>query len=166
MESPMSQPLEGGTYPGGLMAFRGWPPQKKQVVTRYFLLACSYLAFGLAVGLMFWRHGYTSTSSVYTTSGGASSVTYTGQSGQSVFQVNRGPVTVILILLAGALLVSTLSLIRRIARRSNKIGVPGVVAASVVGAIGVLGLMTVGPFILPLAALLLILAIPMDTFSP
>ncbi len=134
------------------------------MATRWVLLGCSYLAFGLAVGLMFWPHGYASTSSVYSTNGGTSSVTYTGQAGQSVFQENRGPVTVILIVLASALLVSTLSLARRIARHSSKIGVPGVVAASVVGVVGVLGLMSVGPFILPLAALLLIVAIPMDTF--
>lgn len=166
MESPVSQSPGDGPHPGGLRAFRRWPPQKKQVVTRFFLLGCSYLAFGIVVDLMLWRRGYTTTSSVYSTSGGISSVTYTGQSGQSVYQVNPGPVTVILILLAGALLVSTLSLARRITRHSSKMSVPGVVAASVVGVVGVLGMMSVGPFLLPLAALLLILAIPMDTFAP
>lgn len=166
LDSPISQPLESGPRHTGLGVVKGWPPRKKQVTIRYVLLGCSYLAFGLVVGVMFWHHGYTTTTSFSSAVGGSSSATPIVQSSQSVYQVNPGPVIVLLILLAGALLVSTLSLAFRVARHSPKVSVPGVVAASVTGVIGILGLLSVGPFILPLAALLLILAIPMDKFTP
>jgi hypothetical protein len=39
------------------------------------------------------------------------------------------------------------------------------VAASVVGIIAVLGMLSVGPFFIPLAALLVLLAMPMDRLS-
>jgi hypothetical protein len=162
LDSPSSQPHDGEVGSGGLGAVKRWPTRKKQVNTRYLVLACSYLAFGFAVGIMMWHRGYTTTTSV----GGTTGTTSTLQSNQSIYQTNPGPVTVILSLMAGALLVSTVSLIRRVARQSPKVDVPGLVAASVIGVVGVLGLLSVGPFILPLAVLLLILAIPMDSFAP
>jgi hypothetical protein len=120
-----------------------------------------YLVFALVAGLMFWRHGYTRTD-VSSVTDGTISHTFFMQANQSIYQTNPRPVAVILMLLAAAILVSTVSLIRRVSRNSPKISVPGVVVASAIGVVGVLGMLSIGPFILPLAALLLVVALPLD----
>ena len=145
-------------------SFRRWPARSKHVAVRLSLLGCSYLAFALTLDLMLWRHGVTTISSVNSSSG-SSAVTYTGGVVQSLYEVSPGPITAILVLEATALIVSTLSLGRRVTRRSSKVGVAGVVAAGVIGVVGVVGMLTVGPYILVLAALLLMVALPIDADS-
>ena len=78
----------------------------------------------------------------------------------TVYQMDPGPVRIILALLGGALVVSTASLLWRVARRTTRVGVTGMAAAASAGAVALLGMLTVGPFILPLAVLLTVLALP------
>jgi len=87
------------------------------------------------------------------------------QPNNSVYQENPGPITVILLLMLVATTVSTLSVVYRVVKRSPKIGVAGVVVAGLVGAFCVLGIASVGLFILPLAGLLVVLALPMSKFT-
>ena len=121
---------------------------KKQVKVRCFLLGCAYLvSVGLAVALF--------------TVGGSSAQ----GGGQTVYQADPGPVKMILSGLAVACAVATASVLWRVAHRSPRVGVAGLVAALPVGVMALLGMLTVGPFILPLAALLFVIALPMDTLA-
>lgn len=158
------QPLTGGVTADAPRGVRNWPPRQKQVTVRFALLGCMYLVFALVAGFMFWRHGYTRTD-VSSVTGGTISHTFFMLANQSIYQTNPRPVAVILIMLAAAILVSTVSLISRVARNSPKISVPGAVVASAIGVVGVLAMLSIGPFILPLAALLLVVALPMDKLS-
>ena len=139
--------------------------RQKQVFVRYSLLGCTYVVFAIVVALMFWHHGYTRTD-VSSFSNGTITHSYFMLANQSIYQENPGPVTVILTLLAVAILVSSVSLVRRIARGSRELSILGVVVASIIGVVGFLGMLSVGPFILPLAALLLILSTPLDAITP
>jgi glucan phosphoethanolaminetransferase (alkaline phosphatase superfamily) len=87
------------------------------------------------------------------------------QPGSSVYQENPGPVTVILLLMLVAVTASTLSVLYRIVKRSPKLGVTGVVVAILVGIFCVLATLSVGPFVLPLAGLLVVLALPMSKLT-
>jgi hypothetical protein len=121
---------------------------KKQVMVRLLLLGCAYLvAAGLAIAL-FVVHG----SSAW---GG----------GQTVYEANPGPVKMILIGSAVACAVATASVFWRVVHRSPKLGVAGLAVGALTGAVALLGMLTVGPFILPLAALLVVVALPMNTLA-
>ncbi|MGO9458419.1 MAG: hypothetical protein ACLP62_15460 [Acidimicrobiales bacterium] len=56
----------------------------------------------------------------------------------------------------------TASLVWRTIHRSPRPGVAGLAAAGGAGVVALLGALTVGPFIVPLAALLFVVALPMD----
>ena len=150
---PKSQ-ISTGVTPSIL---RDWPIRRKQVAVRISLLGCSYLVFVLTLDLLLWRHGVTTTYS-----NGSSSGTYNGSITHSLYQVNPGPIITIIVVEILGLIVSTLSLWRRIVRGSSKIGVPAVVVASVLGVVGVAGMLSVGPYILVLSALMLMTALPID----
>ncbi len=81
---------------------------------------------------------------------------------RSIYDENPEPVTVLLAVLGAACLVVTASLLWRCTHRSPRPGVAGLVAAGGAGVVALLGVFTVGPFILPLAALLFVVALPMD----
>ena len=66
---------------------------------------------------------------------------------------------------AVACLVATASVLWRVVRRSPRIGVAGLVVGTLVAAVALLGMLTVGPFMLPLAALLVVVALPMDELA-
>jgi len=124
------------------------PASKKQVVVRFILLGCAYLAAaGLALALFTVR--------------GSSDA----GPGQTVYQANPGPVKLILMGLAVACLVATASVLWRVVRRSPRIGVAGLVVGTLVAVVALLGMLTVGPFMLPLAALLVVVALPMDKLA-
>jgi hypothetical protein len=121
---------------------------KKQVKLRFLLLSCAYLtSVGLVLALF--------------TVGGSSA----GGVRQTVYQADPGPVKMILGGLAVACAVATASVLWRVVHRSPRLGVAGLVAALPVGVMALLGMLTVGPFILPIAALLFVVALPMDTLA-
>ena len=121
---------------------------KRQVIVRFLLLGCAYLAAaGLAIALFAVRGSSDS-----------------GR-GQTVYEANPGPVKMILIGLAVACAVATASVFWRVVHRSPKVGVAGLAVGALTGVVALLGMLTVGPFILPLAALLVVVALPMNTLA-
>lgn len=62
-------------------------------------------------------------------------------------------------------IVSTLSVVYRAVKHSPKVGVVGMVMACVVGALCFVGMASVGMFILPLAGLLVVLALQMSKLA-
>ncbi len=120
-----------------------WSPRPRKVALRLVLLGCAYLVWGaLALLAVSFR-------------------AYNGSSSETLYEVNPGPVRVILALLSVAVLVSTASLWWRVAHRSTKVGLAGMLVGCMVGLVAVLGMLTIGPFLLPLAALLIVLALPL-----
>ncbi len=128
----------------------------RQVVLRFVLLVVAYLVWGALVLAAMTVDGSPSTT-VTATPGHVIRIT---SPGSSLYQVDPGPVRAILSGLAVALAVSTASVIWRVLRRSTKVGVAGMIAAGLVGATAVVGMLTVGIFVLPFAALLVVLALP------
>lgn len=80
--------------------------------------------------------------------------------GTSVYRENPGPVEAILGGLAGALVVATASVAWRAARHSHRVGVTAMVVAGLAGLVALAGMLTVGLFIMPIAAVLFFLASP------
>jgi hypothetical protein len=138
---------------------------KKQVEVRLVLAACTFLFVAVVAELSFWRHGTTTVTYTHAITGGGTHYTHTVRPNNSVYQDNPGPVTVILLLMLAAAIVSTLSVVYRVVKHSPKIGIAGAVVAGLVGVVCVLGMASVGLFILPLAGLLVMLALPMSKLS-
>lgn len=138
---------------------------KRQVTVRLLLAICTFLVVAILAGLSFWRHGTTTVPVTHVITGGSTYITYLVEPNSSVYQENPGPVTVILLLLLVMAIVSTLSVVYRAVKHSPKVGVVGVVMACVVGAVCVVGVASVGIFILPLAGLLVVLALPMNKLA-
>jgi hypothetical protein len=135
---------------------------KRQVALRLVLAGCAYLVV-VAVGvLLFWRPGSSTVTVEHVVTGGGTYVTHMIQPGRSVYQENTGPVTVILLVLFAMATVATSSVVYRAVKRSSALGVTGMVVAVLACVFCVLAMLSVGPFALPLAALLVVLALPMN----
>ncbi len=139
-----------------------WSPRTKQLAVRFALLGCAYATWGALFLMMTVYHG----SSSYSISTVNGHVTRVAQPGVTVYQENPAPVRIILLLAAGAVLVSTASVLWRVIRHSSKIGVAGMVVGGMAAVMVVLGAFTIGPFFLPLAAVLILLALPITPSSP
>ncbi|MBW4079689.1 MAG: hypothetical protein HIU84_14545 [Acidobacteria bacterium] len=138
---------------------------KRQVAIRLLLAVCTYLVVAILAGLSFWRHGSTTVPVTHAITGGSTYITYMVEPNSSVYQDNPGPVTVILLLLLVVAIISTLSVVYRAVKHSPKVGIVGMVMASVVGAFCFVGMASVGMFLLPLAGLLVVLALPMSKLA-
>ena len=136
-------------------------PQRSQVVVRCLLLLASFVVVGVIALLLFTVRG--NGESAVIDSGGR--VVISAQAGQTVYQANPTPVSVILVGLLAACVVSGASLAFRIVRRSPAPGVAGLVAGGLVGVVAILGMLTVGPYILPLAALLVVNGLPLTRLN-
>lgn len=135
---------------------KGWSRRAKHVALRFALLVAAYLAWGALALALVRLHAYSSQSESLV-NGHVASVT---QQSSTVYQENPGPVRVILAILGGALLIATVSVLWRVARSSERLGITGMVAAAIAGVVALLGMLTIGPFILPLTALLVLLGLP------
>ena len=93
------------------------------------------------------------------------SSTGTNGSGTTFYEENPGPAIVLIALSTLCVLIATSSLLARVRARSSRYGTVGMVAAGVLGVAAILGLLSVGPFLVPLAALLIILALPMEEIA-
>lgn len=120
-------------------------PPGKPVVLRLLLLLVGYLAWGALTSLL---------------------VSFRPSSGATVYQTNPRPVGCILVGLAGALLVATTSVLWRVARHSARVGVAGMTVAILAAIAALVGMLTVGPFIVPIAAVLVLLALPIPPEHP
>lgn len=116
----------------------------------------AYLAWGGLAFLVAGIHAYSSQTEQLV-NGRLTEVT---QEGSTVYQANPESVTIVLGLLGVALLVATASVVWRIFRRSERVGVTGMIVAAVSGVVALLGMLTIGPFIAPLAVLLVVIALP------
>ena len=83
----------------------------------------------------------------------------------SLFEENRGAITVLVAILLAAAIIAIATLVVRAARRSPALSVIGIIAAGVVGTTALLGILTVGPFLVPPAVLAVLLALPLDTMA-
>ncbi len=135
---------------------RGWSGRTRHVLLRFVLLFGAYLAWGALA----WMMVSVATGSSTIVSSGTGRPTTVTQSSTTLYQEQPGTVRVILIALAIALATSTASVVWRVVRRSERLGVTGLIVAGLVGAVAVLGAMTIGMFIAPLAAFLVLLALP------
>jgi hypothetical protein len=123
----------------------------REVVIRWVLVAGVYVwAAAVAIAL-------------FTVSAYSSSTSTGATSSSTVYQQNPGPVTVISIVLAGVCVLATASLAWRVHRRSRRVGIVGMIAGCGVGLLALLGLMTIGIALVPLAALLVLIALPLTT---
>ncbi len=135
---------------------RGWSRRTRHVLLRFGLLFGAYLAWGALA----WMMVSVDTGSSTTISSGTGRLTTVAQSSTTLYQEQPGMVGAILIALAIALAISTASVVWRVVRRSERLGVTGVIVAGLVGAVALLGMLTIGMFIAPLAAFLVLLALP------
>ena len=136
-------------------------PQRKQIIWRCVLLGCSFAVVGvLALGLS-RVHGSPESSVMYVNG----RTVVQSRPGQTAFQANPVAVAVILMALLAACVGSGISLLFRVMRRSTETGIAGMVVGGAVGVIAILGLLTVGPYLFPLVALLVIVALPLDEFA-
>jgi Protein of unknown function (DUF2510) len=135
---------------------RGWSRRTRQVFLRFVLLLGAYLAWGGLAWMMVAVH----TGSGITVSSGTGRATTITPSSTTLYQVQPEIVRAILMLLAVALGISTISVVWRVVRRSERLGVVGLIVAGLVGAAALVGMLTIGMFIVPLAALLVLLALP------
>ncbi len=154
---------EGPPLPGGRLSSRGrptgrrrWSRRAKHVALRFALLVGAYLVWGATALIL----SHTNGSSSVIGSSVNGHITQITRAGPTVLQEDPGPVQVILLGLAGALLIATASVVWRVVRRSKKVGVTGMIVAGLVGAVALLGMLTIGMLIIPLAALLVALALP------
>jgi len=130
---------------------------RRQVAVRVVLLALALAAWvGVAALLVAW-HGSTGTTA--TGSGAA-------RTAQTVYEVNPGPVGVILAGTLAALVVASASVAWRVVHRCTRLGVTALAVACVVGLAALAGMLTVGPLLVPLAAVLVVEALPMDRLAP
>lgn len=137
-------------------AFRGWSRRTRHVLLRFTLLVGAYLVW---VALA-WMFVFMSSGSSTITSSGTGRPTTTITTTTTLYQSQPGLVRLILVVLAAALVASTASILWRVVRRSERLGVTGLVVACLVGAFALLGMLTIGPFIAPLAAIMVLLALP------
>lgn len=128
--------------------------RRRQVALRVALLVAAYVYWGLLVLLWFVSHGGTGT-----VVGNGGPVL---QNAQTLYEVNPGPVIAILGGTLVTLLVATGSLAWRVARRCARTGVSAMGAAVLVGVVSVLGILTVGPVLVPLGVLLVLVALPLN----
>ena len=154
---------EGPPLPGGRLSSRGrptgrrtWSRRTKHVALRFALLVGAYLVWGATALIL--SHANGSSSVIGSSVNGH--ITQITRAAPTVSQEDPGPVQVILLGLAGALLIATASVVWRVVRRSKKVGVTGMIVAGLVGAVALLGMLTIGMLIVPLAALLVALALP------
>lgn len=129
---------------------------RRQIATRYRLLGAAYVVAALAVALLFWSRGGVWTA--YSSTEPDGRTVYS-----SVYDNNPRVVLLLVSLVAISLLVATASLVYRIRRRCPKPGVAGVTVAGLLCIVALFGMLTVGPYLIPLAALLVLVAVPMDT---
>jgi len=120
------------------------------------------LLFGayLAWGVLAWMLIAVDTASTTIVSSGTGRPMTVTRSATSLYREQPGPVRAILVALAIALAVSTASVVWRVVRHSERLGVTGMIVAVAVGAVALLGAMTIGMFIAPFAAALVLLALP------
>lgn len=137
----------------------------KQILTRVVLLIATYLFLIILWELFFWRHGTTAVQSTFTIVGGPTRTTTAIRANRSIYQLNPIPVTFALSLIVVATMVSTSSLIWRIARPTVRLGITNLVFAVAVGIVAILSLLSIGPFVIPIAAFLIFLALPFDSKS-
>ena len=130
--------------------------RQKAVLLRVALLVASYVVGGGLVWLLFSAPLESSTA-ISSGTGRATTVT---QSSSTLYQSAPGTVHLLLGGLAAALVVATASVIWRIARRSTRLGVTAVIVGGLVGAVALLGILTIGMFVMPLAVLLVLAALP------
>jgi hypothetical protein len=135
---------------------RGWSRRTRHVLLRFLLLLGAYLAWGALAWMMVAYHAGSSTS----ISSGTDHATVVTQSSTTLYQGQPGTVRAILLGLAIALAITTASVVWRVVRHSTRLGVTGMVVAGLVGAVALLGMLTIGMFIVPLAAFLVVLALP------
>jgi hypothetical protein len=81
--------------------------------------------------------------------------------GQTIYQANPGAVSVILLVLALAVVAGTISLGWRAQRSVAGVGAAGLAAGVVACVFAVAGIMTIGPWIVPVAVLLVLVALPL-----
>jgi len=158
---PRHEPGPDAGPASGVSAAGRLSPRPGGLVLRFALLGCAYLAWGALALIMVSYHGGSS-SSISVVNG---HVTRVVRRGVTVYQENPGPVRIVLLVLGGAVLVSTASISWRVVRHSQRVGVAGIIVGGVAGLVALLGMLTIGPFILPLASLLIVRALPI-TPSP
>ncbi len=137
-------------------SLRGSSRRTRHVLLRFALLLGAYLAWGALA----WMFVSVASGSSTIVSSGTGRPTTTTTTTSTLYQSQPGVVRLLLVVLAGALVVSTASVVWRVVRRSARLGVTGLVVAGLVGACALLGMLTVGPFIAPFAALMVLLALP------
>jgi len=137
-------------------SLQGWSRRTRHVLLRFMLLVGAYLAWGVLA----WMFVSVASGSSTITSSGTGRPTTTTTTTSTLYQSQPGVVRLILVVLAVALVVATASVVWRVMRRSERLGVTGLVVAGLVGAFALLGMLTIGPFIAPLAALMVLLALP------
>jgi|GEM_PF-1550567 len=135
---------------------RGWSRRTRRVVFRLAALVGAYGFWGLLAWGAVTVQTYTSTG-VSSGTGHPPTVVTTGS---TLEQVAPGAVRTILAGFAVALVLATGSVLWRVARRSERVGVTGLIVAGLVGVVSLLGMLTVGIFLAPFAALLTFLALP------
>jgi len=135
---------------------QGWSRRTRHVLLRLVLLLGAYLAWGALAWVTVSVRAYSSE----IISSGTGRPTVAASSSTTLYQDQPGTMRTILFALAIALLISTASVFWRVVRRSTHLGVTGMVAAGLVGAMALLGMLTIGMFIVPLAAFLVVLALP------
>jgi Protein of unknown function (DUF2510) len=135
---------------------RGRSRFTRHALVRFVLLLGAYLVWGALAWMMVTVSVYSSS----TVSSGTGRPIVVPKSGTTLYQAQPGTVRTILFALAMALLISTASVLWRVVHRSTRLGVTGMVAAGLVGAMALLGMLTIGMFIVPLAAFLVVLALP------
>lgn len=135
---------------------RGWTRRSRHVALRAGMLGGAYLAWAAVAWMLVAVHSGSSTA----VSSGTGRPTTVVRSSPTLYQEQPATIRVILVALAVAVVVSTASVLWRVARRSERLGVAGLIAAGPVAAATVLGAMTIGRFLLPLATLLVLLALP------
>ena len=134
----------------------GWSRRTRHVVVRVVVLVGAYAAWGALAWLMVSVDTYSSTA----ISSGTGRPTTVTQSSSTLYQVQPTMVRALLAGAAVAVVIATGSVVWRVVRRSERLGVTGIIVAGLVGAVGLLGMLTIGIVVMPLAALLVVLALP------
>jgi len=140
---------------GVLRAPSTWRPWSRKVALRFALLLSAYLFwFGylvLATHLHWALGGNQSDQS--------NSLNYPAPP-RTMYQEDPGITRAIFAVAALALVIETASVLWRVARHSTRVGVTGLVAGGIGGVLTLLGMLTIGPFIAPFAAVCILLALP------
>lgn len=135
---------------------QAWSRRAKLVKVRFVLVGGAVLTWGALVWLTVSVQAGTTTA----VSSGIGRPTVVTQSTTTLYQESPGAVGLILAVLAAAVVTATASVIWRVVHHSERIGITGMVVAVLVGGMALLGMLTIGMFIVPLAVLLVLLAIP------